>query len=182
MDSWPGSVFEPGSLHKYVYVFQNPINYNDPLGMFTLTETTIAMVVGGILGAANYLIGYFSEPQDKRDFDLFDMIISTALGVLGGYLAPLKIFTWRSVIATSAINAFTSACRYVANWGKNGGEDLNAYAFFISLTKGAVSGLVKGTLFKLGFTATTGTANKMAIGITRGIAGSVTSEIVEAVI
>jgi RHS repeat-associated protein len=179
MDTWPGSVFEPAGLHKYVYVSQNPINFNDPPGMFTLTETTIAMVIGGILGTANYLIGYFSKPQDKREFDLFDMIISTALGVLGGYLAPIKIFTWRSVIATSAINAFTSACRYVANWFVHGGESLNAYAFFISLTKGAISGLVKGTLFKLGFTATVGTTNKMAIGITRGIIGSVTSEIVE---
>ena len=32
MDTWPGSMFEPASLHKYLYCVGNPVNMWDPSG------------------------------------------------------------------------------------------------------------------------------------------------------
>ena len=38
MDTWNGNVFEPLSLHKYLYCECNPVNSWDPSGEFTLIE------------------------------------------------------------------------------------------------------------------------------------------------
>ncbi|NLD49415.1 MAG: RHS repeat-associated core domain-containing protein, partial [Clostridiaceae bacterium] len=37
MDSWNGSLFDPPSLHKYVYCHNNPVDNSDPSGLFILT-------------------------------------------------------------------------------------------------------------------------------------------------
>ena len=58
MDEYAGSIFEPVSLHKYLYVAANPISYCDPSGyMFTLTEEqTVAACMLILAGTA--LAGY----------------------------------------------------------------------------------------------------------------------------
>ncbi len=33
-DPWQGNIFEPVSLHKYLYASQNPVMYDDPSGLF----------------------------------------------------------------------------------------------------------------------------------------------------
>jgi RHS repeat-associated protein len=33
-DPWPGSIRQPSSLHKYLYVSANPVNLVDPLGLY----------------------------------------------------------------------------------------------------------------------------------------------------
>jgi len=41
MDPYVGSMFEPLSLHKYVFAWNNPISYMDPSGLRTLVETMV---------------------------------------------------------------------------------------------------------------------------------------------
>jgi len=38
-DSWPGSIYQPSSLHKYLYVSANPVRYTDPSGHYIFEET-----------------------------------------------------------------------------------------------------------------------------------------------
>jgi RHS repeat-associated protein len=50
MDSYAGSIFEPVSLHKYLYCGINPVSYCDPSGHdFSLTGTQIATIGFGIV-------------------------------------------------------------------------------------------------------------------------------------
>ena len=34
MDTYEGSIYDPDSLHKYLYANGNPVKYNDPSGNF----------------------------------------------------------------------------------------------------------------------------------------------------
>jgi len=51
-DSWFGKVFEPGTLHKYAYVANNPVNLVDPSGkQFSVPELALTGTIIGILNA-----------------------------------------------------------------------------------------------------------------------------------
>lgn len=41
MDSYQGSVYDPVSLHKYLYANANPVMYTDPSGYFSLAECSV---------------------------------------------------------------------------------------------------------------------------------------------
>ena len=45
MDPYQGSLFDPVSLHKYLYANANPIMYSDPTGYFSLGEMSAAMSI-----------------------------------------------------------------------------------------------------------------------------------------
>lgn len=42
MDSYQGDMYEPVTLHKYLYANANPVKYSDPSGMFSLAEMNCA--------------------------------------------------------------------------------------------------------------------------------------------
>ncbi len=45
MDTWQGNLYEPVTLHKYLYANANPVKYKDPSGMFSLQELNTTMAV-----------------------------------------------------------------------------------------------------------------------------------------
>lgn len=49
MDSYQGSIYDPVSLHKYLYANSNPVKYSDPSGYFSFAETSIGQTINGIL-------------------------------------------------------------------------------------------------------------------------------------
>ena len=51
-DSYQGSIFDPVSLHKYLYANANPVMYTDPSGYFTLEDVEIGTAGETILNVA----------------------------------------------------------------------------------------------------------------------------------
>ena len=49
MDSYQGNIYEPVTLHKYLYANSNPVKYTDPTGYFSIMETEIGQTIEGIL-------------------------------------------------------------------------------------------------------------------------------------
>ena len=52
MDAYAGTIFDPVSLHKYLYANANPVMNRDPSGYLTLTEMETAVAIQAIVGAA----------------------------------------------------------------------------------------------------------------------------------
>jgi hypothetical protein len=42
-DEYEGDDSDPGSLHKFLYCGNNPMNARDPSGQFTLAETAVSV-------------------------------------------------------------------------------------------------------------------------------------------
>ncbi len=53
MDEYSGSIFDPVSLHKYLYANANPVTYKDPSGYFTLAEVSVSMSISTTLREAH---------------------------------------------------------------------------------------------------------------------------------
>lgn len=43
IDEYSGSVFEPVSLHKYLYANANPVMFSDPSGYFSLGDLSASL-------------------------------------------------------------------------------------------------------------------------------------------
>ena len=60
MDTWAGSMFEPASLHKYLYCAGNPVGNWDPSGEFNLYSTSGGLIALGTLMFAMTLLAEVS--------------------------------------------------------------------------------------------------------------------------
>ena len=50
MDTYEGTIYDPDTLHKYLYANGNPVTYSDPSGnMFDLSSTTMGMGIQSLL-------------------------------------------------------------------------------------------------------------------------------------
>ncbi len=71
MDEYAGSIFEPVSLHKYLYVNANPVMYSDPSGYSPLsdfaTACVISSVLSGIITAGVTVLRFFFDDSFNLD-------------------------------------------------------------------------------------------------------------------
>ena len=121
MDSYEGNLYEPVTLHKYLYANADPVKYKDPSGMFSLSECNISTAVGtmmqnrtaikslGILmGVGNAAITAACGGDAKEIMEAFGMGflagVGTGILICGVVvLNVISIFEAGAIIATSAL-------------------------------------------------------------------------------
>jgi len=59
MDNYSGSIYDPVSLHKYLYANANPITYTDPTGYFSFSELMVAQKIQGVINSIQMYSGLF---------------------------------------------------------------------------------------------------------------------------
>lgn len=74
MDTYQGSIFDPVSLHKYLYANANPVTNSDPTGYFSLCEFSIADTINGILDKMQNLKVVKIYKEMKETIELIDNI------------------------------------------------------------------------------------------------------------
>lgn len=57
MDSYQGSIYDPVTLHKYLYANANPVMYTDPSGYFSIAECSIATSIQSTLNSLHQMTG-----------------------------------------------------------------------------------------------------------------------------
>ena len=76
MDTYGGTVFDPVSLHKYLYANANPVTYVDPSGNMSLPELSACMTIGEML-------------EESASFILFHEIMGAITGFIFGTVDAL---------------------------------------------------------------------------------------------
>ena len=100
MDTYEGSIYDPDTLHKYMYANGNPVTYSDPSGnMFDLSSSTLA---AGIQGIMNNIV------QISYRGVISGLINMTLTAVMGGSWEDAK----SSFLAGFIMGAGISAVRY----------------------------------------------------------------------
>ncbi len=59
MDSYSGSIYDPVSLHKYLYANANPVTYTDPTGYFSFSEMMVTQKIQGVINSIQMSSGLF---------------------------------------------------------------------------------------------------------------------------
>ena len=122
MDTYEGSIYDPDTLHKYLYANGNPVKYSDPSGhMFTLGDSTLAMGIQGIIndatrilynGVLNGLISTIITAvtggswQDAKDAFVAGFIMGAGLSAVRYFVVGAKIITLARFYVLSATANF----------------------------------------------------------------------------
>ena len=91
MDSYPGSLYDPVSLHKYLYA--NPVKYTDPTGYFSLAECSVA----------NSIQSELNSYQTVWLMNVYRSLVSSLIATVAIYNATIII---NNVIDTMVADGF----------------------------------------------------------------------------
>ncbi|HEX7184805.1 MAG TPA: RHS repeat-associated core domain-containing protein [Thermoanaerobaculia bacterium] len=103
-DPFPGSVFDPPSLHKYLYASANPVDNTDPSGLFTgglvgamanlsMRGALAGMAIGAVFGAVTG--GILGGWEGALRGMIGGAATGALFGAIGGGLTALAIVTTR---------------------------------------------------------------------------------------
>lgn len=99
MDTYPGKLSDPMSLHKYLFANSNPVKYCDPSGHFSMVEMDTAMAIDRILDAG--FISGFLYCVDANETDPEHQNHS-----IGGYFISIllgMVFTAAAIVLSTTI-------------------------------------------------------------------------------
>ena len=118
MDSYQGSIYDPDTLHKYLYANGNPVKYSDPSGnffaaasvMISSTMNTLASnsntlhLMGLVSGISNAAITSFLGGSDKEVEKAFikGYIMGVGLGALHIVVAAYSVIAFASLMLVEA--------------------------------------------------------------------------------
>ena len=87
-----GAGINISAYNLYTYCCNNPTNHIDFNGMFIAQVVTA--LIGAVIGAAGYLVGFFIEKyfiNNKAKFNVWELVASIVIGAIDGILSCLKI-------------------------------------------------------------------------------------------
>ncbi|MDD4096862.1 MAG: hypothetical protein PHP22_11560 [Oscillospiraceae bacterium] len=128
-DAYAGTIFDPVSLHKYLYANANPVMNRDPSGYFTLTEMESAMAIQAIIGAAMNgttkavlgAIGYFRE-GGRFNMDFVGTFMSDFIwgaidgAIIGGLFGAFGYLATQSLLASFLLRSFFGTMGVKSAW------------------------------------------------------------------
>ena len=145
MDSYQGSLYEPVTLHKYLYANANPVVYTDPTGYFSFSETQIAQTIQAELNSqvtlsfktvmkmVNVASTCYSTTRravtsilegDSAMSVMGEWLIGAISGVLIGILLPIACVIPKPVMTViSVLLTVLIVPQVIEDW-KNGDYDL----------------------------------------------------------
>ena len=106
-DAYEGKILEPIPLHKYFYANNNPANFIDTTGLFTIAEVSAVNSIREALTEVyvNFLSGFLrSVPQFEGLADMFD--VANAASTFVEVTPYLVGAIWSSGKLTSVQNAY----------------------------------------------------------------------------
>ncbi len=114
MDSYQGSVYDPITLHKYLYANANPVMYTDPSGYESKEEQMIAVTNMAMIGTAILLAGCvalraFSSVRNNMTSSVLDLDCTISVtdwkNVILGFPAHHFDNKWIVTIPTALLSA-----------------------------------------------------------------------------
>ncbi len=94
MDSYQGSVYDPVSLHKYLYANANPVMYTDPSGYATdknLAETAVAATIAVMLASSVAL-------HNQAMLNIFSTLRKNMADAVMSLPCSVSVTDWKNVI------------------------------------------------------------------------------------
>ena len=91
MDSYQGSIYDPVSLHKYLYVGANPVMFTDPTGYSRLDESAVSQAGLLMIGASMLFAGTVA-------LNIFSSLRKNMADTVMSLPCTVTVTDWKNVI------------------------------------------------------------------------------------
>lgn len=84
MDTFPANVYDPVTLHRYLYANANPVLYTDPTGYFSLAEFSVSSAISDTLSSMNVHLTLKGMMEAANFICTAYDVVNSFMGVLSG--------------------------------------------------------------------------------------------------